>query len=129
MPLDDQPQAITHPGPLVAVVGDDAAVCDSMRVLLEAYDLNVCTYQNAGDFLTEDPKIACLIVDYQMPGLNGLELVSELRRRGNTVRTIMITATTDPALEKRAGALGIQSVLRKPLANRVLLAALQSAIG
>ena len=112
----------------IAVVDDDTAVCDSTRALLEAYEFDVRIYQSASDFLGDDRKVACLIVDYQMPGLNGLDLVSELRRRGDTVPTIMITATTDPALERRAGELGIQSVLRKPLATRALLAALQDKI-
>lgn len=128
--IDGQPEPLVMCADrVVAIVDDDAAVCDSTRVLLEAYDLDVRTYHSAVDFLTDDPKIACLIVDYQMPGLNGLELVSELRKRGNTVPAIMITATTDLVLERRAGELGIQRVLRKPLATRVLLGALEKEIG
>ena len=50
----------------VAVVDDDAAVCDSMRSLLEAYNLDVYTYQSGADFLKEPPDIACLIVDYHI---------------------------------------------------------------
>ena len=42
----------------VAVVDDDAAVCDSMRCLLEAYDLDVQTYQRGADFLKNQPEIA-----------------------------------------------------------------------
>jgi two-component system, LuxR family, response regulator FixJ len=129
MPIDDRPEPMVMcVDRVIAIVDDDAAVCDSTRVLLEAYDLDVRTYQSAADFLADERHIACLIVDYQMPGLNGLELVSELRRRGNTVPTIMITATTDPALERRAGELGIQNVLRKPLGSRVLLTALENEI-
>lgn len=119
---------ITCDAPIIAIVDDDVAVCDSTRFLLEAYHLNVRTYRNAADFLRDDPKIACLIVDYQMPDLNGLDLVSELRRRGNTVPAIMITATTDPKVEQRATERGIRSVLQKPLASRVLFAALHKEI-
>ena len=84
---------------VVAVVDDDPAVCDSMRFLLEVYDLGVRTYQSAAQFFRDDPDIACLIVDYQMPGMNGLEVVSELRKRGSNVPAIMITATADPTVE------------------------------
>jgi len=110
----------------VAVVDDDEAVCDSTRLLLETYDLDVQTYQSGAEFLREAPVIACLIVDYHMPGLNGLEVVSELRRRGSHVPTIiMITATADPMVERRATELGIKQVLKKPLSNRVLLGAIR----
>jgi FixJ family two-component response regulator len=61
----------------------------------------------------------------QLPDLSGLEFVSQLRSRGSQVPTIMITATTDPALERRAAELGIKQVLQKPLSNQVLLRAVR----
>ena len=64
-----------------------------------------------------------------MPELNGLDLVAELRKRGRNVQTIiMITATTDPMVERRAAELGIRHVLKKPLANRVLLNTLRDQL-
>src|SRR6478736_3845581 len=95
---DERKAAVTCNGRWMAVVDDDAAICDSTRVLLEAHDLDVQTYQSATDFLRDYPDIACLIVDYHMPDLDGLGFVSELRKRGNEVPTIMITATTDPTV-------------------------------
>lgn len=119
---------MTSPDRAVAVVDDDAAVCDSTRFLLETYDLEVQTYQSGAEFLKDAPAIACLIVDYHMPGLNGLEVVSELRKRGGQVPTIiMITATTDPTVERRAAELGINQVLKKPLSNQVLLGAIRES--
>ena len=61
----------------------------------------------------------------QLPDLSGLEFVSQLRSRGSQVPTIMITATTDPALERRTAELGIKQVLQKPLSNQVLLPAVR----
>jgi len=113
--------AMTFRSRWVAVVDDDAAVCDSMRSLLEAYNLDVYTYQSAADFLKEPPDIACLIVDYHMPALDGLEFIDELRKRGSQVPVIMITATANPEIECRAAELGIQRVLRKPLSHQALL--------
>ena len=116
-------------GAPIAVVDDDAAVCDSTRFLLETYDFDVHTYQSGAEFLRDSPVIACLIVDYHMPGLNGLELVSELRRRGDSVPyIILITATVDAMIEPRAAELGIQQVLRKPLSNQVLLNTLRDQL-
>ena len=114
---------ISSRGPVVAVIDDDAAVCDSTRFLLETYEFEVRTYLSGADFLRDNLDIACLIVDYQLPGLNGLEFVLELRTRGSLVPAIMITATTDPAVERRAAELGVREVLQKPLSNHVLLRA------
>jgi two-component system, LuxR family, response regulator FixJ len=119
---------ISGPGPVVAVIDDDAAVCESTRFLLETYDFEVRTYLNGADFLRDNPDIACLIVDFQLPGLSGFEVVSELRTRGSQVPTIMITATTDPAVEQRATDLGIKRILQKPLANHVLLRAVREEL-
>ena len=112
----------------VAVVEDDAAVYDSTRALLEALDFEVHTFANAAEFFAASPDVACVIADYHMPGLNGLELTAELRTRGSAVPVIMITAMSDPPIQRRAAELGIKSVLMKPL-GKALIAALQSELG
>jgi two-component system, LuxR family, response regulator FixJ len=112
----------------IAVVDDDAAVCDSTRFLLEANNLDVQTYLSGADFLRENPDVACVIIDYQMPGLNGLDFMSELRQRGSTLPAIMITATSDPTVDRRAAQLGIKQVLRKPLSGQVLLGAIRKEL-
>ena len=64
-----------------------------------------------------------------MPGLNGLEVVAKLRKRGREVPAIiMITAATDPSVERSAAELGIGQVLKKPLANQVLLSTLRDQL-
>jgi two-component system, LuxR family, response regulator FixJ len=110
------------------VVDDDAAVCDSTRILLEANNLDVQTYLSGADFLRENPDVACMIVDYQMPGLNGLDFMSELRQRGSTLPAIMITATSDPTVDRRAAQFGITQVLRKPLSRQLLLGAIRKEL-
>ena len=119
---------MSGPGPIVAVIDDDAGVCESTRFLLETYDFEVQTYLSGADFLRDNPDIACLIVDYRLPGLNGLEFVSELRTRGSLVPAIMISATADPVIERRAAELGINRILQKPLSNRVLLRAVREVL-
>ena len=114
----------------IAVIDDDAAVCDSTRFLLETYDFNVHTYQSGADFLRDNPVIACLIVDYHMPEMDGLEVVAELRRRGRQIPAmIMITAAAGPEIEQRAAELGIRHVLKKPLSHQILLSTLRDQLG
>jgi two-component system, LuxR family, response regulator FixJ len=124
----NQGATMSSRGPVVAVIDDDAAVCESTRFLLETYDFEVRTYLSGAEFLKDNPDIACLIVDYQLPGLNGLEVVSELRARGSLVPAIMITATTNCAVEQRAAKLGIKRTLQKPLSNQVLLRAVREGL-
>ena len=112
----------------VAVVDDDEAVCDSTRFLLEIYGFAVRTYRNSAAFLKDDPEVECIVVDYHMPGLSGLELAAELRARGSQVPVIMITATADAAVERRAAEVGVTRILRKPLANQVLLNAVREEL-
>lgn len=114
---------------VVAVVDDDPAVRESTRMLLEIYGFSTRTYQSGADFLNEMPQVGCVIVDYMMPDLNGLALVAALRKQGFDAPTIMITATGDQSLERRAADLGIGQVLRKPLALQSLLSAIRKAAG
>ena len=124
---DEQGRMGPH-GRVVAVVDDDEAVCDSTRLLLEIQNFEVRTYLSGLDFLKDDTGVGCLILDYHMPDLNGLELAAELRARGSEVPIIMISAATDPTLERRAAQLRIKRILQKPLAMQVLLDALRDEL-
>ena len=116
------------PGKVIALVDDDEAVRDAIQGLLEVFDVHVRTYQSGIDFLQDGAKIACLILDYNMPNLNGFEVLSELQKRGVEVPTIIITAGGDPTIERRAAEMGVKRVLAKPLKTPVLLTALREAM-
>jgi two-component system response regulator FixJ len=121
--------AVTNPDSrVVAVVDDNAAVRESTRFLLESFGFEVSTYSSGADFTRADPDVGCLIVDYWMPTLNGLEFVSELKTRSRQVPTIMITATVDPEVERRAAELGIKHVLYKPFSAGALLHAIREEL-
>lgn len=112
----------------IAIIDDDMAVCESTRFLLEIYDFEVLTYRSGDDFLVEDPDVSCLIVDYQMPGMSGLEFLSELRKRGNDVPAIMMSATVSPTLRRQTAELRIKQVMEKPLSHQALLLAIEDEL-
>jgi two-component system, LuxR family, response regulator FixJ len=100
----------------VCVVDDDNWVCDSLSILLETYGFGVRTYPSGTAFLTDEARrdASCLIVDQHMPGLGGLDLVAELRRREVALPTILITGRLDAAISRRATDLGVLAILEKP---------------
>ena len=69
---------------VILVVDDDDAMRESLRNLMESEGFAVCAFSNGQDLLNERslPAIGYLVVDYHMPAMNGLELVSALRGRG-----------------------------------------------
>ena len=116
--------------PVVCVVEDDAAVRNALEFSLEAEGLAVRAH-GAAAYLLQDPELPscrCLVVDFRMPAMDGLELVAELRARGITVPVIMITGRATRDLRARAEKLGIRRVVEKPLPDGELLKAIQAAI-
>ena len=91
--------AMTSARSAIAVVDDDAAVCDSTRFLLETYDFVVHTYRSGADFLRDNPVIACLILDYHMPGDTGSHLYESFRRNNATKTTpiLFMSGEADPS--------------------------------
>jgi two-component system response regulator FixJ len=115
---------------IVLVVDDDAAVRGALRFALEAEGFRVQDYDGAMALLIDRhmPPLGCLVIDYRMPVMDGLELVAILRERGNTAPVIIITGRTNKELEARAARLGVHRVLEKPLSDGALVAAIRSAL-
>ena len=68
---------------VMLVVDDDSAVGNSLKFVLEVEGFQVRVFSSAEELLNEDslPDASCLVVDYYMPGMNGLKLVAHLRDR------------------------------------------------
>src|SRR5260221_11837768 len=93
-----------NPVAKVFLVDDDAAVLKSLRWLLESAELAVDDYCSAEDLLTVyDPELpGCLIIDFRMPGMNGLELQAALLERGCRHPIIFVTGYGDVPTCSRA---------------------------
>jgi len=108
---------------LVLVVDDDQAVRDALKFALELDGLLVDTCDGGAQLLNHPrlPDARCLVLDYQMPGMNGFAVLSELKRRNVTLPVILITAPLSREIERRAMAAGVAGVLEKPLLENILI--------
>lgn len=100
----------------VYIVDDDESVRDSLRTLLEIYDLPVSGYASAQDFaIAFRPGTAgCLVLDQHMPDMTGLEF---LERHGALLRSlpvVMVSGRADTDILERARKAGVAAFLDKP---------------
>ena len=113
----------------VAVVDDDESVRESLPDLLRESGYAVQAFASAQELLdsSELVRIGCLILDITMPGMSGPELHEELRRRGQAVPVVFITAAGDKTVRPRLLAQGAVDCLFKPFSETAILAAISAA--
>lgn len=116
--------------PVVIVIDDDPAVRKSLKFSLEIEGFKVRTYADGGELLKESelPSLGCLIIDYNLPRQNGLDLLRELRRRRVALPAIVITSHPSRMLLERAAADGIP-IVEKPLFNQTLSNSIHEVLG
>ena len=114
----------------IAVVDDDEAVLDSLRLLLEAEGFAVATFNGARAFLHHYPKrsCACVVTDVRMPDMDGLELIEALRSHGPLPPIIVVTGHGDVPMAVRAMKLGARDFLEKPFDPDRLIASVADAL-
>jgi two-component system, LuxR family, response regulator FixJ len=114
---------------VILVVDDDSAVRNSLKFMIEVEGFEVNAYSSAQELLNEDglPANSCLVTDYHMPDMTGLELVDQLRDRQISIPAILMTANPTENLRNRAAAAGIP-IIAKPLLGSRLLDAIRKAL-
>jgi two-component system, LuxR family, response regulator FixJ len=119
----------TIAAPIIAIVDDDAAVRNSLQFSLEIEGFTVRTYSDPAEMLSSEnrPAAACLIVDQNMPGMSGLNLLAALRRRGDRTPAILVSAHATAALRDEAADRGV-SVVEKPFVGNALIDRIRAAI-
>jgi FixJ family two-component response regulator len=117
--------------PWIAIVDDDPAVLKALSRLLRAHGFRAQTYASGEEFLVALPAglPRCLIVDLQMPEMNGLELQHHLISNGIKIPTILITAHADATLPEPSDERSHVASLRKPLQEEALFSAIERAVG
>lgn len=114
--------------PEVHVVDDDAAMRDSLRLLLEASGYTVRTFDSASKFLASEPTgLGCVLTDVRMPEIDGLALLRRLREQGVQLPVIVMTGQGDIAIAVQAMKAGAIDFLEKPFDDATLIEAVGKA--
>jgi len=121
---------MTSPAPSVHVVDDDAVFRVALARLLRACGYHVTLY-DSGDRLLENPpagRDGCILLDLDMPGLNGLELQERLAQAGHRMPVIFLTGRGDIPATVMAMRAGADDFLSKPVGKNALVDAITRAI-
>lgn len=114
----------------VLVVDDDAAVRSALKFALEVEGFAVRLYEGPAALLADAnlPERGCLVIDFRMPGVDGLQLINMLRARGIALPAILISGRVSKQLHSRAERLGVNHVLEKPLSDAALVDSIRQAL-
>jgi FixJ family two-component response regulator len=114
---------------VVFVIDDDNAVRHSICMLLESYGIVARPYASGAAFLADSPAApGCLLVDVDMPGMTGLELLERLRSGGIAIPAIVMTGALTSLIHGSVDRVGA-TLLRKPFQSGELLASIETALG
>jgi two-component system response regulator FixJ len=115
---------------MIYVVDDDYDVRTSLRFLLETEGFDVRTFRSGVALLGSSTRnrADCLVVDYKMAELDGLELVQRLRRLQVSTPIILITGYPDAGISAKASSAGVHQVLLKPNLEDSLIDCVRKAI-
>ena len=115
---------------LISIIDDDESVRRTTALLIESLGFRAAAFESAEKFLSSDHlnDASCLIVDVRMPGMNGLQLQSQLAATGSRIPIIFITAYDDKASRQRAMQAGAAAFLGKPFTDEELLQWIRSAL-
>ena len=129
----ERPIALKKTKPLIAIVDDDTSVCRAMRRLVRSLAMDAETFESGQQFLDlldAMPSFQpdCLVLDVQMPGMNGLAVQHRLATIGNKIPVVFITAHDEVGVREKALATGAVAFLRKPFNDELLIKTLSEAI-
>ena len=115
---------------LISIVDDDESVRRTTKLLVESFGYRASVFESAESFLKCDQRYdtSCLVLDVQMPGMNGLQLQNHLAAEGYSIPVIFITAYRDKESCQRAMQAGAIACLDKPFCDQQLLKSIRSAL-
>ncbi|BDT69204.1 transcriptional regulatory protein FixJ [Comamonadaceae bacterium OS-1] len=116
--------------PLIHLIDDDAAVRDSLALLIGTVGLRVQTWADPQAFLAQFDRqgIGAIVLDVRMPGISGLAVLDTLVAQGVDQPVIMLTGHGTVEMCRRAFKAGAAEFLEKPVDDEALIEALQNAV-
>ena len=113
----------------VYIVEDDASVRDSLGLMLGLAGLRTAFFADAEAFLAawREDWTGCVVADLRLPGMSGIELQTEMGRRGRGLPFVIITAHGDVAAARDAFRADAVDFLEKPFDHAQLRSAIQAA--
>ncbi|HEY4309071.1 MAG TPA: response regulator [Pirellulales bacterium] len=115
---------------LIAIVDDDESVREATKGLMRSMGLAAEAFSSGEDFLRSPhlSRTACLVTDFNMPGMSGLDLLRQVSALSKSIPTIMITAYPNDGVRARALSEGVVCCLVKPFNEDELLECVRSAL-
>jgi FixJ family two-component response regulator len=116
--------------PTIYIVDDDVSVCRALSLLLKSHGFKVETFMRAADFLAfKHLKLpSCLVLDIQLPDINGLALQEAMAQRKISIPIVFITGHGDIPMSVKGMKAGAIDFLPKPFTKKKLLNAITQAI-
>jgi two-component system response regulator FixJ len=120
--------------PVVCVVDDDPGMRKSLEMVLDSADLPVRLYGGADEMISDlacaasRDRFGCVLLDLQMPGMTGIELLRRLREMGYDAPVIVVTGTATVLSAVESMKLGAIDFLEKPIDHRTLINKVQQAL-
>jgi FixJ family two-component response regulator len=113
----------------VFIVDDDAAIRDSLSLMLSLHGHATATFASAEDFLQawQPEWRGCVVIDIRMGGMSGLELQEKLRARSSALPVIIVTAHGDVAAARRAFLAEAVDFIEKPFDPQQIIVAIEHA--
>jgi FixJ family two-component response regulator len=114
-------------------VDDDESVCRAIKRLVRSLGMEAETFISGRDFIELIDAMPsfqpdCLILDVQMPGMNGLDVQEQLVSSGSRLPIVFITAHDEMGVRERALSAGALAFLRKPFNDGLLIKTLTAAL-
>lgn len=127
---EPQTSSSSHQSPLIHLIDDDAAVRDSLALLIGTIGLRVQTWSDAQRFVAEFDRsgIGAIVLDVRMPGISGLTVLDSLVAQGVDQPVLMLTGHATVEMCRRAFKSGAAEFLEKPVDDEELLEALRLAV-
>jgi len=117
----------------VAILDDDPLVRQSIQRLVRSHGMYAETFASGREFidrLAATPSLMpdCMIIDMQMPGLNGLQVREYLRSRRRDVPVIFVTALREAWIREQALASGAIAFFQKPFDGNLFIKTLRAVV-